>query len=179
MARVLLLIRNAVRRHVRPPEDEVEDVESEAMFLLWARIIRNDPFAEQRFNLFLKRIVQQAGKRIRGGRQRERERTALTIGMPDPAARDGDAPLDVADGVDAYARAEARMDIGDALASIGPALADVLILHHIEGFPLHSRDPDIETVASMFGLSERTVHRRHRDGRDALRRALEQGDDDG
>lgn len=176
--RALPLIRRAAKRHGRAPDSEVEDIASEMMLLFWSAI-QDGSFAERRFNKYLKLLALQAGKRVRGGKQRERERNALTIGLPDPDGQGVDAPLDVADRIDDYARAEARMMIEDALSLIDGRQADAVILHELHGFPIHSHDPAVQTVASLCGYRERTARRLLQKGRDELRRVLMQEDDDG
>ena len=163
--RAVPLVRAAAARHGNAPPGEADEVESEAMARFW-EAIQGDSFFEKRFNLAMMRIAQQAGKRVRGGKQRARERGATPIGPADPDAPDGSGvALDVPDGADAYGQAEDRMLIEEAMDALGEEQAKAVILHDMVGWP-------VREVAARLGVSERTLYRRLDAGRAALRREI-------
>ena len=87
--RTVPLIRKAVRRHGGVPFEELDEAEDEAMFRFWERVHQGESFFEVRFNLATERLAQHAGRKISGGRQRERERSALRIGSDDSSEPNG------------------------------------------------------------------------------------------
>ena len=176
--RVMHLIRAAASRHGAAPDGEAEEVEGEAMLLFWETIQR-ESFFEVRFNRALMFLARHAGKRVRGGMQRARERSALRFDTTEQDALDGSgSPVDIADSVDVYTQVVARMTVEVGLSGIDPRQADALILHDLAGYPVHSRYPGIPTVMSLLDCSERTARRLLADARAALRREIG-GDNDG
>ena len=175
--RAIPWIRAAAARHGAAPGGEAEEVEGEAMLLFW-EAIQHESFFEVRFNRALMFLARHAGSRVRGGMQRARERSALRFDTTEQDALDGaGGPVDIADGVDVYAQADARMEVEVGLGAIDPRQTDVLILHDLAGYPIHSRYPGIPTVMSLLGCSERTARRLLADGRAALRREIGEDDD--
>ena len=171
--RMELRIRVAVRRHGRLPQGEIDEVEDEAMVLFWESVSR-ESFFEVRFNLALKRLVQHAARRIRGGKQRERERAAVRIGAMDPESSDGrDTRADVADDADLYSAIDDRLLLNAGLARLPQEQARALILHYLIGLRVHSQDPAAQTVASTLLCGERTARQLIADGKASLRRWID------
>ena len=171
--RVELRIRAAVRRHGRLPQGEIDEVEDEAMVLFWESVSR-ESFFEVRFNLALKRLVQHAARRIRGGKQRERERAAVRIGAMDSESSDGrDTRADVADDADIYSAIDDRLLLNAGLARLPQEQARALSLHYLIGLRVHSQDPAAQTVASTLRCGERTACQLIADGKASLRRWID------
>lgn len=175
--RAMPLIRTAAARHGAAPGGEAEEAEGEAMLRFWEEIQR-ESFFEVRFNRALMFRARHAGKRVRGGVQRARERSALRFDTTEQdAPSGGGSPVDIADSVDAYAQADVRMEVEVGLAAIDRRQAEALILHDLMGYPVHSRRHGTPTVMSLLGCSERTARRLLADGRAALRREIGEDDD--
>lgn len=171
------LIRGAAARHGASPGSESEEVEGAAMLLFW-EAMQHESFFEVRFNRALMFLARHAGKQVRGGMQRARERSALRFDATEQDALDGGGgPVDIADSVDVYAQVDARMEVEVGLAAIDRRQAEALILHDLMGYPVYSRYPGIPTVASLLGCSERTARRLLADGKAAWRREFGEDDD--
>ena len=171
------LIRAAVRRHGGVPTAESDDVEQEAMLLFWAAI-QSASFFEVRFNLTMRSLAKQAGRKIRGGKQREVERSARRIDTQDSEEMDDrDAPIDVPDDADEYSQCEDRNLVDIWLASLPEEQAKALSLHYIMGLQIYSQDPAERTVATVLGCGERKARKLIADGKTALRRSIGQEED--
>ena len=171
-------IRAAVHRHAGLPRDEIEEVEDEAMVLFW-EAIGQESFFEVRFNLAMKRLVQQAARRIRGGKQRARERAAVRIGPLDSELSDGrDAWADVAADADISSEVADRMLIETGLATLPREQARALSLQYLIGLPVHSQDPAVRTVSSTLGCGERKARQLITDGKARIRRWFDGEDGD-
>ena len=153
VSRLTPVIRAAVHRHGRVPGTETEEAEQEAMVLFW-EAIQSESFFEVRFNQAMQFLAKQAGRKIRGGKQREFERSALRAGTED---RD-------------------LIDVG--LASLPEEQARAIILHYRMELQIYSHDPAVRTVASVLGCGERKARKLIADGRAGLRRSIGQEDDD-
>ena len=157
---------------------EFKDAEQEAMVLFW-EAIQSESFFEVRFNQAMQFLAKQAGRKIRGGKQREFERSSLRAGTEDSEDPDGrDSPIDVPDDVDEYSRSEDRDLIDVGLASLTEEQARAIILHYRMGLQIYSHDPAARTVASVLGCGERKARKLIADGRAGLRRSIGQEDDD-
>ena len=171
--RVSPRIHAAVRRQVSPSYHDIDEVEDEAMVLFWESLSRAS-FFEVRFNLALKRLAQHAARRLRGGKQRERERAAVRIGPTAPEGSDGrDTWADVADDADIFSAIDDRLLLNAGLARLPQEQARALSLHYLIGLPVHSQDPAVQTVASTFGCGERKARRLIADGLASLRRWID------
>ena len=173
------LLRAALYRHGGVPWAEFKDAEQEAMVLFW-EAIQSESFFEVRFNLAMQNLAKQAGRKIRGGTQREFERSAVPIGSQDSEdSDDRDAPIDVPDDSDEYSRFEDKELIEVGLASLPEEQARALSLHYFMDLQIYSSDPAVRTVASVLGCGERKARKLIADGKAALRRAIGQEDGDG
>lgn len=174
--RTLPVLRAAVARHAGVSGDQLEDAQQEAMLKFWSEI-QCESFFEIKFNLAMKTLARRAGERIRGGKQRTRERAAERIGASrGPGEEVG---LEVADDEDGYSAIENRMLIEAGLATLPDEQAWALTLRYIEGQPAHSQDPQVATVSSVLGWSERKTRQLLADGKAALRIWIDQeGDND-
>ena len=171
-------IRYAVRRHSGVPFEEFDEAEDEAMFLFWKSIHQGESFFEVRFNLATKRLAQHAGQKIYGGKQRERERSALRIGSDDSSESSGrDAVIDIPDDSDAYLQFENWHLIEVGMATLPVEQATAIILHYRLGMQIYSKDAAIQTVASELGCGERKARKLIADGKAALRRIINQEED--
>ena len=178
VSRLTPVIRAAVQRHGRVSRTEFKDAEQEAMVLFW-EAIQSESFFEVRFNQAMQFLAKQAGRKIRGGKQREFERSSLRAGTEDSEDPDGrDSPIDVPDDVDEYSRSEDRDLIDVGLASLTEEQARAIILHYRMELQIYSHDPAARTVASVLGCGERKARKLIADGRAGLRRAIGQEDDD-
>ena len=176
VSRSTQLLRAAVRRHGGVPTTEIDDAEQEAMFLFWAAIQRAS-FFEVRFNRAMRFLAKQAGRNIRGGKQREVERSARRIDSQESEEMDDrDAPIDVPDEVDEYSRFEDRDLVGMWLASLPEEQSKALSLHYCMGLHIYSQDPAERTVATVLGCGERKARKLIADGKTALRRSIGQED---
>ena len=176
--RSLPRIRAAVYRHSGVPQEELNEAQSEAMLLFWEEIQR-ESFFEVRFNSALKLLAKRAGRNIRGGQQREHERSALRIGSDDSEeSHNRDTVLDIPDDSDEYSRWESRHIIEIGLASLPHEQARAINLHYFMGLNVYSIDPGVRTVASELGCGERKARRLVADGLVALRRSIGQEDSD-
>ena len=171
-------IRTSVRRHGGVPWAEFDDAEQAAMVLFW-EAIQNESFFEVRFNLAMQYLAKQAGRNMRGGKQREFERSALPIGSQVSEDSDGrDALIDVPDNADEYSRFEDQDLIEVGLASLPEDQGRALSLHYDVGLQIYSHDSAVRTVASVLGCGERKARRLIADGKAALRRSIGQEDSD-
>ena len=171
-------IRTAVKRHSGVPPEELDEAEDEAMVLFWEKIQR-ESFFEVRFNLATQRLAQHAGKKICGGKQRERERSAVRIGSNDHEKSDGsNAVTDIPDDSDEYLQFENQYLIEVGLASLPVEQARAIVLHFLFGLQIYSNDFAIQTVASKFGCGERKARKLIAEGKAALRRSIGQEDGD-
>lgn len=178
VSRVTPFIRAAVHRHGRVFITELKDAEQEAMALFW-EAIQSESFFEVRFNQAMRFLAKQAGRKIRGGKQREFESSALRAGTEDSEDPDGrDSPIDVPDRADEYSRSEDRDVINVGLASLPEEQARAIVLHYRMDLQIYSHDPAVRTVASVLGCGERKARKLIADGRAGLRRAIGQEDDD-
>ena len=174
--RALPFVRAAVARHGRVPADELEDAQHEAMVRFWAAI-QVESFFEVRFNRAMKTLAQRAGERIRGGKQRARERSADRIGGPSGGGDEGQ--LDIGVDEDEYLVRENRMLIEAGLATLPDEQARALTLHYLMELSAFSQNPEVQTVTSVLGWSERKTRQLLADGRAALRLWIDQEEDDG
>ena len=171
------LIRAAVRRHGGVPTAEIDDAEQETMLLFWAAI-QSESFFEVRFNLAMQYLAIQAGRNIRGGKQREVERNARRVDSQDSEEMDDrDAPIDIPDDADEYSRLDDQNLVDIGLASLPEEQAKALSLHYRMGLQIYSQDPAERTVATVLGCGERKARKLIADGRTALRRSIGQEDD--
>lgn len=178
VVRLTPVIRAAVRRHGRVPRTEFEEAEQEAMVLFW-EAIQSESFFEVRFKQAMQFLAKQAGRKIRGGKQREFESSALRAGTEDSEDPDGrDGPIDVPDNVDEYSRSDDRGLIDVGLASLPEEQARAITLHYRMELQIYSHDPAVRTVASVLGCGERKARKLIADGRAGLRRSIDQEDDD-
>ena len=178
VSRLTSVIRTAVHRHGRVSRTELKDAQQEAMALFW-EAIQSESFFEVRFNQAMRFLAKQAGRKIRGGKQREFESSALRAGTEDSEDPDGrDSPIDVPDRVDEYSRSEDRNLINVGLASLPEEQARAIVLHYRMDLQIYSHDPAVRTVASVLGCGERKARKLIADGRAGLRRAIGQEDDD-
>ena len=178
VSRLTPVIRAAVHRHGQVPRTESDEAEQEAMVLFW-EAIQIESFFEVRFNKAMKFLAKQVGRKIRGGKQREFERSALRAGTEDPEDPDGrDSPIDVPDNVDEYSRSEDRDIIDVGLASLPEEQARAIVLYYRLELQIYSHDPAVRTVASVLGCGERKARKLIADGRAGLRRSIGQEEDD-
>ena len=176
--RSLPRIRAAVYRHSGVPPEELDEAQGEALLLFWEEIQR-ESFFEVRFNSALKRLAKRAGRNIRGGKQRERERSALHIGSEESEeANDRDTVTDIPDDSDEYSQWESRYLIEIGLASLPHEQARAINLHYLMGLNVYSIDSAVRTVASELGCGERKARRLVAEGLAALRRSIGQEDGD-
>ena len=169
--RALPAVRAAVFRHSRVPPEDLLDAQQEAMATFWEEI-QKESFFEVRFNLALKRLAQRVGERIRGGKQRARERSAERLGSPRGA---GDEQyVDVADDDDQYEAIHNRMLVEAVLDVLPEEQARALALHYLMELPAFSKDPVVRTVASELGWAERKTRQILKDGRTAARLSIDQ-----
>lgn len=176
--RSTLLLRAALYRYGGVTWTELEDAEQEAMTLFW-EAIQGESFFEVRFNLAMMYLAKQAGRKTRGGKQRELERSALSIGSE--GSEDSDdrgASIEVSDDVDEYSRLEDKDLIEVGLASLPEEQARAITLHYMMELQIHSHDSEVRTVASVLGCGERKARRLIADGKAALRRAVQEEDGD-
>ena len=125
-------------------------------------------------------LAKQAGRNIRGGKQREFERSALRIGSEDSEDLDSrDAPIDIPADADEYSRFEDRDLIKVGLASLPEEQARAITLRYDMRLQIFSHDPAVRTVASVLGCGERKARWLVADGLAALRRTIgqEEGDE--
>lgn len=173
--RTVPLIRKAVRRHSGVPFEELDEAEDEAMFRFWERVHQGESFFEVRFNLATERLARHAGRKISGGEQRKRERSAMRIGSDDSSESNGrHAVNDIPDDADAYLQFENWHLIEVGLASLPVEQATAIILHYRLGLQIYSNDAAIQTVASELGCGERKARKLIADGKAALRRIINQ-----
>ena len=180
-------IRSAVSRHSGVPFEELDEethrgtlneAESEAMFLFW-REIQCESFFEVRFNLATVFLAKRAGRNLRGGKQRARERSALRIGSNDSEESNGRTFItDVPDDSDDYTQFENRYLIEAGLASLTDEQARAISLHYLLGLQIYSNDSAVPTVASKLGCGERKARKLIADGKAALRCSIGQEDGD-
>lgn len=175
VCRALPFLRAAVFRHGKVPPGELEDAQHEAMARFW-EAIQAESFFEVRFNRAMKTLAQRAGERTRGGKQRERERSAERIGARSGGSDEGQLDIGVDDAK--YAAIENRMLIEAGLSTLPDEQGRAISLHYLEGLPAFSQDPQVSTVASMLGWSERKTRQRLAEGRAALRLWIDRGEDD-
>ena len=176
--RSLARIRAGVYRHSGVPSEDLDDAQGEAMLLFWEEIQR-ESFFEVRFNSALKRLAKRVGRKIRGGKQRERERSALRIGSDDSEeSNDRDTVTDVPVDSDEYSQWESEHLIEIGLALLPHEQARALSLHYLMGLNVYSIDSAVRTVASELRCGERKARRLVADGLAALRRSIGQEDDD-
>ena len=176
--RSTLLLRAAVHRHGGVPRTDFEDAQQEAMVLFW-EAIQSESLFEVRFNLAMRYLAMQAGRHIRGGKQREIERSALRIGSEDSEDSDSrDAPIEIRADAEEYSRFEDRDLIEVGLAALPEEQARAITLHYDMGLQVFSQDPAVRTVASELGCGERKARRLVADGLAALRRSIGQEDGD-
>ena len=162
-------IRAAVRRHSGAPSEDLGEAGDEAMVLFWEEIQR-ESFFEVRFNLAMESLAKRAGRNIRGGKQRERERSALRIGSKESEESDGrNTVTDIPDDADAYSEMESRHLVEVGLASLPDEQARALSLHYLVGLQVYSHDPKVPTVASVLGCGERKARKLIADGKTGLR----------
>ena len=177
--RAIGLIGAAVYRHSQVPEQELDEARDEAMVLFW-EAIQDESFFEIRFNLAMKRIAQQAGRRIFGSEQRQHEWFARRIdiaGSEDLDDRDG--VIDIAYSVDLDSLVDDRRLVEIGLAALTDEQGKALILHYHMGYPIFSSDPTVETVATLLGCRERKARKLIADGKAAFRYAIgEENNDD-
>ena len=165
-------IRAAVKKHSKVPFEEFDETQGEAMLLFWNEIQR-ESFFEVRFNRALKYLAKRAGRNVRGGEQRERERSALRIGSTEDEESDGrDTATEIPDDTDPYEQFENRHLIEIGLASLPIEQARAITLHYRLGMQIYSNDSSIQTVASELGCGERKARKLIADGKAALRRFL-------
>ncbi len=174
--RVLPLIRNAVLRHSQVPPEEYDEAEDEAMAMFWAAI-QGESFFEIRFNLAMKTLAQGAGRRVGGGKQRERERSAERIDST--RADSGAAPLDVADDADDYGAIENDILIRDGLVTLPDEQAQAIVLHYLMDLPVFSQDAGALTVVSTLGCSERKARKLVANGLATIRLWIGEEESDG
>ena len=171
-------IRAAVRRYGYPPSGEVRDTEDEAMLLFWEKV-QHESFFEVRFNRAMKNLAQQAGRNIRGAKQRAFERAALRIdsgNLEDATGRD--VPREIADDSDDYSQSEIRLLVQEGLATLPIEQARALTLHYLMGLQIFSHDSTIQTVATELGCGERKARKLIADGKAALGLLIGQEDND-
>ena len=171
-------ILTAVHRHSGAPPEEMDEAGDEAMLLFWEAIQR-ESFFEVRFNRALQYLAKRAGRNIRGGMQRGRERSALRIGSKGDEDADAQpAPIDIVDNVDSYSQLEDQLLVQSGLASLPDEQAKALCLHYLLGLPIFVNEPTVPTVASELGCGERKARKLIADGKAALRRSIGQEDVD-
>ena len=167
-------IRAAVNRYSGVPSEELDEAQNEAMVLFWEKI-QLESFFEVRFNSAAKRLAEHAGKKIRGGKQRERERSALRIGSNDFSEQNGrNAAINIPDESDDFSLIELRHLIEVGLASLPVEQARAITLHYRLGMPIYSNDSAVQTVASELGCGERKARKLIADGKAALKGTLSQ-----
>ncbi|MEM7583350.1 MAG: hypothetical protein AAF560_08225 [Acidobacteriota bacterium] len=110
-------------------------------------------FLEVRFALALKRLRIDACRKARRRLQRQVELEATG---------DEDAPSPVERLPPQPARQEDRLVIRQALAKLGDAEREVLVLHRLAGLPLRSQDASKPDLVTLLGRSERTLRNRLR-----------------
>ena len=173
------LIRAAVYKHSHVPRQEFDEALDEAMVLFW-EAIQDESFFEIRFNSAMKRLAKQAGRKIHGSKQRQREWSAVRIdsaGTED--SDDRSAVIDVADSIDMDSLIDDHRLVEIGLAALTDEQARALILHLNMGYPIFSNDPTVETVATQLGCRERKARKLIADGKAAFRHAIgEENNDD-
>ena len=176
--RSLPRIRAAVNRYSNVPPEELDEAEGEAMVLFW-KGIQDESFFEVRFNRAMKFLAKQAGRNIRGGEQREWERSALRISSDNSEDSNGRyAVTDIPDDSDEYSEFESRHLIEVGLASLPEEQARAISLHYHLGLQIYSKDPAVPTVASKLGCRERKARKLIADGMAALRCSIGQKEGD-
>ena len=110
-------------------------------------------------------LASRAARSVRGGAQRERERTARhgLPGIDYPEPRD---PENLAE------RLESIMLTDANLRAMPRDQARVLIARYWLGYPVESQDPNRMTVGKLLGWAPRTVHHLLRAGEARLRRRV-------
>ena len=176
--RSLPRIRAAVYRHSGVPSEDLDEAQGETMLLFWEEI-QHEAFFEVRFNFALKRLAKRAGRKIRGGKQRERERSALRIDSDgSEESNDRDTVTDIPDDSDEYSQWESEYLIEIGLSSLPHEQARAINLHYLMGLNVYSIDSAVQTVASELGCGERKARRLVADGLAALRCSIGQENDD-
>lgn len=165
--RVQPLIVRAVRRHARYPEGEEEDVVAQATERFWSAIA-GESFFDVRFNKAMKSLARNAGRTIRGGRQRELEREGL-LGLPGIDYPEPPDPTDMSEKWPLF------MDADAALEALPRNQRALLWIRYWFGLPISSRNPCEETMAGMLYESERRLHYRLREAERAFTRMVEDG----
>ena len=153
----------------KAPWWEGDDVKGLAAVMFWEEI-REESYFEVNFLSAAITIARRAGDRIRGGKQRAREREAT-----------GRDPVDFAESRthDPYQAIDDRMIVRRALDTLSEDQARAITLHYLMELPIFSENPARLTVASEFGFSERKARGFMADARAALRRWFEtEGRDD-
>ena len=164
----------AVRRHSGVYPHELEEAENEAMVLFW-EALQDESFFEVKFNLAMKRLAQQAGRKIHGSKQRRFERSTMWIDPMDSEDSHGREVLtDIAVHVDTDSQLDTRQLVETGLATLPKEQARAIILHYLMGFTIYSQDSTVPTVASELGCGERKARRLIADGRKALERSIGQ-----
>lgn len=174
--RVSQPLRSAVSRHGEAPPGELDEVQDEAMVMFWEEI-QDESFFEVRFNLAMKTLARHAGRRVRGGKQRNRERLSERIGTP--GGFDDDESVDVAATGDDYAALHNQWLVREGLAQLPEEQANAMALHYLMEFPVHSQNPTVPTVSSLLRCSERKARGLLAKGRHALRGWIDQEEHDG
>ena len=177
--RSLPRIRAAVYRHSGVPTEELDEARDVTMLLFWEEIQR-ESFFELRFNSALKLLAKRAGRKIRGGKQRELERSALRIDSDgSEESNDRDTVTDIPDDSGEYSQWESEALIEIGLSSLPHEQAWAINLHYLMGLNVYSIDSAVRTVASELGCGERKARRLVADGLAALRCSIgqEEGDE--
>ena len=143
------------------PEWEDDEVKDIAGFLFWEEIEQGESYFEVHFRNAAITIAKRAGERVRGRKQRQRDRDALALD-PDDFPENPTGGLDKAV-VD-------RIIIQSALGTLTEEQQRAITLLYRMGCPIFSEDPSVPTVASGLGYAERKARQVIADARAALRR---------
>ena len=168
------LIRAAVYKHSHVPWEEIDEAQDETMVMFWAKI-QDESFFEIRFNAAMMTLAQEVGEKIVGGKQREHERSAVSIYSAEPGGSDGrNTVAEIAVSFDLDSIIESRRLVEIGLAALPEEQSRALTLRYEMGYQIYSDDPTVVTVATLLGCKERKARRLIADGRAAFQSAIGQ-----
>lgn len=168
------LIRAAVYKHSHVPWEEIDEAQDETMVMFWAKI-QDESFFEIRFNAAMMTLAQEVGEKIVGGKQREHERSAVSIYSAEPGGSDGrNTVAEIAISFDLDSIIESRRLVEIGLAALPEEQSRALTLRYEMGYQIYSDDPTVVTVATLLGCKERKARRLIADGRAAFQCAIGQ-----
>lgn len=121
-------------------------------------------FAQVRFNLYVKRIINRHVEKAR----KQLSQDVLTDSLDDAGENEDAAPLDIAAAPEmSYENIEY---IEKALEVLPPEIRQAFVLRHYYGWQIESEDPDEPTISKHFGKTQRTIRNWLNKADDALQR---------